>query len=160
MSGQSIEHLIANHWAEPLHADDQEVLAFWRRAIESFEDSNVPRLSPTGQFKHLYDAARQGVVAFNAAHGYRAKGAAGHHQHTFALGAALAPEKLKSAVAGMQVQRGVRHDLEYGAHRTVSEEEVGRVRDTVCRLLNGLADVVRNLRPEIQESVRKLRCSE
>jgi hypothetical protein len=158
MTGQSIEHLIANHWAEPLDADDQEVLGFWRRAIESFEDSTAPRLSATGQFKNLYDAARQGVVAFNAARGYRAKGAAGHHQHTFALGVALAPGTLKSAIAGMQVQRGVRHDLEYGAHRTVSEAEVGRMRETVCVLLNGLGDEIRQTRPVIEDSVQRLRC--
>lgn len=94
MTGQTIEHLVAIHWAEPLHADDAEVLGFWRRAIESYEDSTTPRLSRTGQFKQLYDAARQGVVAFNAAHGYRAKGTSDHHQHTFAVGVALAPPAL------------------------------------------------------------------
>lgn len=133
------------------------MLGFWQRAVESFEDSTAPCLSATGQFKNLYDAARQGVVAFNAARGYRAKGASGHHQHTFALGVALAPEKLRSAIAGMQVQRGVRHELEYGAHRTVSEAEIGRMRDTVCGLLNGLAEEIRQIRPAIKEPVQKLR---
>ncbi|CAA9345659.1 MAG: hypothetical protein AVDCRST_MAG68-3304, partial [uncultured Gemmatimonadetes bacterium] len=110
------EHLIAIRWVEALDADDAEVLGFWRRAVESYGDAATPRVSRTGQFKLLYDAARQGVVAFNAAHGYRALGAANHHQHTFAAGIALAPEALQSAIAGMQVQRGVRHDLEYAAY--------------------------------------------
>lgn len=158
MTGQTIAHLIEIRWAEPLEADDAEVLGFWRRAVESFDDASAPRVSRTGQFKHLYDAARQGVVAFNAAHGFRAKGTSDHHQHTFAVGAALAPEGLKGAIAGMQVQRGVRHDLEYGAHRTISAEEVGQVRGSVCTLLNGLADEVRRIRPGIQQAVRKLRC--
>lgn len=158
MTGASIDHLVANRWAEPLAADDAEVLGLWRRAIESFDDSTAPRLSRTGQFKQLYDAARQGVVAFNAAHGYRAKGTSDHHQHTFAAGVALAPETLKNAIAGMQVQRGVRHDLEYGARRTVSKEEAGTMRASVCALLNGLADEIRTLRPTIKQSIRKLRC--
>lgn len=158
MTGQTIGHMIANHWAEPLDADDAEVLGFWRRAIESYEDSAAPRVSRTGQFKHLYDSARQGVVAFNAAHRFRAKGTADHHQHTFAVGVALASESLKNAIGGMQVQRGVRHDLEYGAHRMVTEEEVGRVRDSVCALLNGLADAIREIRPGLRASVKKLRC--
>ncbi|HEX8360062.1 MAG TPA: hypothetical protein VF613_08145 [Longimicrobium sp.] len=82
MSGPIIEHLVADRWAEALEADDPEVLGFWRRAIESYEDAAAPRVSRTGQFKLLYDAARQGVVAFNAAHGFRALGAANHHRHT------------------------------------------------------------------------------
>lgn len=159
MTGPTIEHLVANHWAESLVADDAEVLGFWRRAIESFEDSTAPRLSRTGQFKQLYDAARQGVVAFNAAHGYRAKGTTDHHQHTFAAGVALAPEQLKSAIAGMQVQRGLRHDLEYGAYRMVSPKEVDDVRESVCALLNGLADEIRRIRPALKQPVKKLRCS-
>ena len=158
MTGQPIDHLVASHWAERLDADDAEVLGLWRRAVESCEDSAAPRVSRTGQFKHLYDAARQGVVAFNAAHGFRAKGTTDHHQHTFAVGVALAPESLRNAVAGMQVQRGVRHDLEYGAHRMVGEEEIGRMRDSVCALLNGLADEIREIRPALKQSVKKLRC--
>jgi hypothetical protein len=158
MTGPSIDQLVANRWAEPLAADDAEVLGLWRRAIESFDDSTTPRLSRTGQFKQLYDAARQGVVAFNAAHGFRAKGTSDHHQHTFAAGVALAPETLKNIIAGMQVQRGVRHDLEYGAHRMVSEEEAGAMRANVCALLNGLADEIRTIRPAIKQSIRKLRC--
>lgn len=142
MSGSPIEQLVANHWAERVEADDEEVLGFWSRALESFADSGVPRLSRAGQFKQLYDAARQGVVAFNAAHGYRARGAGNHHQHTFAAGVALAPEELKGMIGGMQVQRGLRHDLEYGAHREVSEGEVSRVRATVCALLNRLAEEI------------------
>jgi hypothetical protein len=67
MTGPSIEQLVANRWAEPLAADDAEVLGLWHRAIESFDDSTAPRMSRTGQFKQLYDAVRHGVVAFNAA---------------------------------------------------------------------------------------------
>lgn len=160
MTGQSIEHLIAHRWAERLDADDAEVLGYWRRAAESFEDAAVPRLSPTGRFKLLYDAARQGVVAFGAAHGYRALGSGNHHQHTFAVGAALAPGTLKSAIAALQVHRGVRHDLEYGAHRTVSESQVAALRESVCVLLNGLAEEVRRLRPSITASIAGLRCGE
>jgi hypothetical protein len=159
VNGQTIEHLVDNRWVESLEADDSEVLGYWQRAVESFEDASAPRVSRTGQFKLLYDAARQGVVAFNAAHGYRALGAANHHQHTFTAGAALAPEALKGAIAGMQVQRGVRHDLEYGAHRAVSDEQVGALRDSVCALLNGLGDEIRRLRPSLKQPVRKLRCS-
>jgi hypothetical protein len=59
MSGSPIQHLVDNGWAEPLDADDAEVLGYWRRAVESFEDASAPRVSRTGQFKHLYDAARQ-----------------------------------------------------------------------------------------------------
>ncbi len=159
MSGSEIGHLVASRWVEPLEADDAEVLGFWRKALESFDDAAAPRVSRTGQFKLLYDAARQGVVAFNAAHGYRALGAANHHQHTFAAGAALAPEALKKSIAGMQVQRGVRHDLEYGAHRAVSDEQVGTLREGVCALLNGLADEIRRVRPALKQPVKKLRCS-
>ena len=99
MTGPTIEQLIANRWAEAVVADDAEVLGYWRRAIESFVDSTAPRLSRTGQFKQLYDAARQGVVAFNAAHGYRAKGTGDHHQHTFATGVALAPGRCSAGCA-------------------------------------------------------------
>lgn len=93
MTGQTIEHLIANQWVERLEADDAEVLGFCQRAIESFGDAATPRLSRTGQFKLLYDAARQGVVALNGAHGYRARGSANHHEHTFAAGAVLARKR-------------------------------------------------------------------
>lgn len=157
MTGQTIEHLVANHWAEPLDADDEEVLGFWRRAVESLHDAGVPRLSHTGQFKQLYDAARQGVVAFNAAHGYRARGATNHHQHTFAAGVALAPDDLKGVIGGLQVQRGLRHDLEYGAHRTVSGEEVTKFRATVHALLNRLVGEIVRLRPALEQRIDTLR---
>jgi hypothetical protein len=159
MTGQTIEQLVANQWVERLDADDAEVLGFWHRAIESYDDAATPRLSRTGQFKLLYDAARQGVVALNAAHGYRAKGAANHHEHTFAAGTVLAPEALTGSIAAMQTERGVRRDLEYGAHRTVTEAKVGEMRDSVCALLNGLADEIRRLRPALKQPIRKLRCS-
>lgn len=58
----------------------------------------------------------------------------------------------------MQTHRGLRHEVEYSAHGEVSEPEVTRMRATVCELLNGLADEIRRLRPEIKRSVRKLRC--
>lgn len=159
MTGQTIEHLVANQWVERLDADDAEVLGFWQRAIESYEDSATPRLSRTGQFKLLYDAARQGVVALNAAHGYRARGAANHHEHTFAAGAVLAPDPLKNSISALQVERGVRHDLEYAAHRTVTDEKVGNMRESVCALLNGLANEIRRLRPALKQPIKKLRCS-
>jgi hypothetical protein len=159
MSGQRVEQLIANHWAEAVAVDDKEVLGFWQRAIESFEDSTAPRVSRTGQFKHLYDAARQAVVAFNAAHGFRARGTSDHHQHTFSLGVALAPENLGGMIAEMQLQRGVRHNLEYRAHGWVTEEEVRELRDNVCKLLNGLANEIRRIRPAIKQAVKKLRCN-
>ncbi|MGH7483037.1 MAG: hypothetical protein ACRELV_12855 [Longimicrobiales bacterium] len=158
MSGQSIERLVANQWAEHLDADDEEVLGFWKRAVESFSDSTAPRLSRTGQFKQLYDAARQGVVAFAAAHGYRAKGAAGQHQHIFAAGAALAPDELKDAINGLQIQRSIRHDLEYGTQRSVSEEEISDLRRAVCELLNELASEIRRIRPGLLKRVKKLKC--
>lgn len=157
MTGQTIEQLVANHWAEPLQADDLEVLGFWNRALESYADSGAPRMSRTGQFKQLYDAARQGVVAFNAAHGYRAKGTGNHHQHTFAAGGALAPVDLKDPILKMQVYRGVRHDLEYGAARMASEEEVAALRATVRALLNRLAEEIHLLRPALGRQVEKVR---
>ena len=157
MTGQTIEHLVANRWAEALDADDAEVLGFWRRAIESLRGLHGAAREPDRAVEAPV-RRRQGVVAFNAAHGYRAKGTSDHHQHTFAVGVALAPEPLKRAIGGMQVQRGIRHDREYGAHRMVTEEEIGAVRDSVCTLLNGLADEIRQVRPAIKQAVKKLRC--
>ncbi|HEU0016292.1 MAG TPA: hypothetical protein VFQ45_21615 [Longimicrobium sp.] len=160
MTGPTIDQLVANAWAERLAADDEEVLAYWRRAIESFRDAGVPRLSHTGQFKQLYDSARQGVVAFNAAHGYRARGASAHHQHTFACGVALAPPELKGTIAAMQAARSIRHDLEYGGTRTVSAEEIAKLRASISNLLEGLAAEIERIRPKLAgrvESTRRLR---
>lgn len=47
---------------------------------------------------------------------------------------------------------------EYGAQRVVTDEEIGAVRDSVCALLNGLADEIRQVRPAIEHAVKKLRC--
>ncbi|HWK88816.1 MAG TPA: hypothetical protein VNP72_02440 [Longimicrobium sp.] len=156
MSAASIDQLVANQWAERLEADDEEVLGYWRRAVESFEDAGALRLSHTGQYKQLYDAARQAVVAFNAAHGYRARGASAHHQHTFAAGVALAPAELRSPIAAMQAARSVRHDLEYGGTRTLSGDEITKMRDSVSVLLNGLAGEIRRLRPALKERVKNV----
>lgn len=95
MSDPALARLLADGWVEEIAADDAEVLGFWRRAVESYEDATVARLSRRGQFKLLYDAARQGVVTLLASHGYRARGATAHHQRTFAAGVALAPEALR-----------------------------------------------------------------
>jgi hypothetical protein len=159
MTGQSVHHLVANRWAEPLRADDAEILGLWSRAAESFEDAAAPGLSPTGCFKLLYDAARQGVVAFAAAHGYRALGAGNHHQHAFALGATLAPEPLRSPIAALQVQRGVRHDLEYGARRTVSPAQVDAFRADVLALLASLAEETRGVRPGLAPQLPRFTCA-
>lgn len=41
----------------------------------------------------------------------------------------------------------------------VTEAKVSEMRDSVCALLNGLADEIRRLRPGLKQPIQKLRCS-
>lgn len=154
MSNRVIDRLVEGRFLERVVVDDREVAGLWARALESYQDSEAPRLSRTGIFKQLYDAGRQAVATLVAAHGYRTRGAAGHHQSTFAAGAALAPEELSSLIKQLELFRGRRHDLEYSAFGEVSGPEVAEMRELVRAVINEAVLPLRTLRPELGERVK------
>lgn len=153
MSNRVIDRLVEGRFLEAVTVDEREVAGLWARALESYHDSEAPRLSRTGAFKQLYDAGRQAVATFVVAHGYRTRGAAGHHQTTFAAGAALAPDELSGLVKRLELMRGRRHDLEYSAFGEVSGEEVAEMRELVRSVINEAVGPLRTLRPALGERV-------
>lgn len=156
MTAPAIARLLEGRFLETVEIDDQEVAGLWARALESYRDSEAPRLSRTGAFKQLYDAGRQAVTALVAAHGFRARGTAGHHQSTFAAGAALAPEELARLIRRLELSRGVRHELEYSAFGEASVEEVEELRELVRSTINETASQLRALRPAVRQRIGKL----
>lgn len=157
MSQSAIERLLESRMIEEVHADDDEVAALWKKTIESYRDSEVRGISKDGVFKLLYDAGRQAATAFVAAHGYRAKGALGHHHSVLAAGAALASGAHADLFKQMDLQRGRRHEIEYSAYSELEAAEIAELRVLVRSLINETATALRAIRPNIRQRIRKLR---
>ncbi|HUF50216.1 MAG TPA: hypothetical protein VMN60_05250 [Longimicrobiales bacterium] len=157
MNRSAIERLLESRMIEAIQADDDEVVGLWRKAIESCGDSEVGGMSRDGVFKLLYDAGRQAATAFVAAHGYRAKGASGHHHSVLAAAAALASESHADFFKQMDLQRGRRHEIEYSAYSEIDAEDIEELRGLVRSLINETAAALRKVRPSIKQRIRKVR---
>jgi hypothetical protein len=153
----AVERLLESRMIEEVQADDDEVTGLWRKAIESYGDSEARGISKDGAFKLLYDAGRQAATAFVAAHGYRAKGGLGHHHSVLAAAAALASGSHADLFMQMDLQRGRRHEIEYSAYSEIDAEEIDELRGLVRSLINETAASLREVRPEIKQRIRKVR---
>jgi hypothetical protein len=157
MNRSAIERLLEGRMIEMVQADDDEVAALWRKAIESYGDSEIRGMSKDGVFKLLYDAGRQAATAFVAAHGYRARGTSGHHHSVLAAAAALASESHSDLFKQMDLQRGRRHEIEYSAYSEIRTEDLEEARGLVRSLINETAAALRMVRPNVRQRIRKLR---
>ena len=157
MSQNAIERLLESRMIEEVHADDDEVAGLWRKALESYGDSEVRGMSKDGVFKLLYDAGRQAATAFVTAHGYRAKGTAGHHHSVLAAAAALASESHADLFKQMDLQRGRRHEIEYSAYSEIDAKDIDELRGLVRSLINETAASLREVRPSIRKRIREIR---
>lgn len=153
----ALERMLESRMIEEVHADDDEISALWHKAIESYRDSAARGISRDGAFKLLYDAGRQAATAIVTAHGYRAKGALGHHYSVLAAGAALAHGDHADLFKQMDLERGRRHEIEYSAYSEIDNKDIEQFRDLVRSLINETASALRGIRPNIRQRIHKVR---
>ena len=100
----------------------QEIARFLASARTSLADASIPALSPSGRFKHAYDAAHALALCALRAHGLRPASVPGHRAVVFeALEASVAAErKLWATLVRYHTRR---NKSEYEGLATVSDAE-------------------------------------
>jgi len=66
-----------------------ELVAVWKKAVESAQDAELPAMSLDGALRSAYDAGHLACLALLASHGLRPGGGPGHHEMAFAGAAAV-----------------------------------------------------------------------
>ncbi len=144
--------------AEARPADDDEVAAFWGKAVIAYADARLASASLDARLVRAYDAGRIAATAIVRAGGYRPRGGEGHHFVTFDLAGALATDPaLRSALDAMNGLRTHRHALEYEPEDDVDGAVVEEAVRAATLIINAGADHLHALRPGARARFKKVR---
>ncbi len=154
----TIERHIESGRAETRPAGDDEVAAFWGKAVVAYADARLASASLDARLVRAYDAGRIAATAIVRAGGYRPRGGEGHHFVTFDLARALVTEpELRSALDAMNGLRTHRHALEYEPEDDVDQAVVEEAASAAAIIINTGADHLRVLRPDARARFKKVR---
>jgi hypothetical protein len=91
---------------------DEEVAAFWQKAVVAYDDARLAGSSLEARFLRAYDAGRIAAFAIVRSAGYRTRGGDGHHYVTFDVARSLVDDPdLRRALDEMSAIRSLRHDV-------------------------------------------------
>ncbi|HEX8208925.1 MAG TPA: hypothetical protein VF584_01965 [Longimicrobium sp.] len=144
--------------AEARVAGDDEVAAFWGKAVVAYADARLASASLDARLVRAYDAGRIAATAIVRAGGYRPRGGEGHHFVTFDLAGALVTDPaLRTALDAMNGLRTHRHALEYEPEDDVDRAVVDEAVNAATIIINAGADHLRALRPGARARFKKVR---
>lgn len=146
-----IQAMVDGRELEPLPAEDREVAARWRKAVQTHADSRKD-LSPDSVLTLRYQAGLQAATAILRAAGYRVRAsAAGHHRLTFEALRALGINRLSPLGREMNDLRRRRHHAvyEWDDDEGASGMDPERLDEVVSRILQLGHDWLRDRRPSI-----------
>lgn len=145
-----IQAMVDSRELEPLPAEDREVAARWRKAVQTYADSQKD-LSPDSVITLRYQAGLQAATAILRAAGYRVRmSATGHHRLTFEALRALGIDNLSPLGREMNDLRRRRHHAIYEwDDESAAGMEPERLDEIVSRILQLGYDWLRNQRPSI-----------
>jgi len=144
--------------AEARPAADDEVAAFWGKAVVAHADARLASASLDARLVRAYDAGRIAATAIVRAGGYRTRGGEGHHFVTFDLAGALVKDPaLRSALDAMNGMRTHRHALEYEPEDDVDRAVVEEAVSAATTIINAGADHLRAMRPAARGRFKKVR---
>lgn len=104
---------------EDAEAPDREVVARWRKAVETYRDAGKD-LGADSRLTLYYQAGLQAATALIRAAGFRVLGS-DHHRHTFEAVRALDAGELSRVAREMNAFRRARHQVIYDWDDTPSE---------------------------------------
>jgi hypothetical protein len=78
----NLQNWVANGSLRQQQTSAQEIQGIWSVVICDLHDAEVPGMSPDGQFRNAYSAARQLCKLMLRAEGYRTAGGTGEHRLT------------------------------------------------------------------------------
>jgi hypothetical protein len=113
VTSHRIRRLLADRDLEELAAADEEVAAYWRKALRAYGDSLVPGLSPQGAFNAAYEAALDAATALVREAGYRVQSRSRHHWAAFYALQGLGDAELEGFGAELDASRSGRHQNVY-----------------------------------------------
>jgi hypothetical protein len=135
-------------------ANDNDVVAYWSKAIRAFEDARHVGTSPESRLLRAYDAGRLAALAMIRAAGYRPRGAERHHYVTFDVARSIASTReLADALLGIDELRSVRHAVEYEPEDDVDVETVTHAIEAARRVINLGAKHLRAARPDAAKRI-------
>jgi hypothetical protein len=139
-------------------SDDDEVSAFWRKAVVAYEDSRLAGSSLDNRLVRAYDAGRIAAFAIVRSAGYRTRGGEGHHYVTFDAARGLVGDpELRHALDEMSGVRALRHAVEYEPDDDVDVETVTTAAAIAARIINGGAQHLRSRHPAVSARFKKVR---
>lgn len=148
------QHLEARRLEERPAADD-EVLGFWRKALQAYGDARNASASLENRFLRAYDAGRIAALSIVRAAGYRAKGSESHHFVTFDVARSLVEDAgLASALNEMNGLRTLRHAVEYEPEDEMDVEPVAAAVRVAEKVINLGAKHLRGVRPSLGRRIR------
>jgi hypothetical protein len=110
----TVQNHLASRRLEERPAQDDEVLGFWRKALQAYGDARNASSSLESRFLRAYDAGRIAALAIVRAAGYRTRGAESHHYVTLDVARSLVSDpELAAALNELNVIRNLRHAVEY-----------------------------------------------
>jgi hypothetical protein len=154
----TIDRYRADGRLEERPAADDEVLGFWRKALEAYEDARNASSSRDNRFLRAYDACRIAAYALVRAAGYRVKSGEGHHYITFDVARSLAIEaQLATALFEANGLRTLRHEVEYDYEDEVDAEVVAKAGHVAERVINLGAKHLRAARASLGKRVKMVK---
>jgi hypothetical protein len=73
ISNATVRRYLESGMLEVRASDDDEVAAFWRKAVMAYDDSRLASSSPESRLLRAYDAGRIAAFAIVRSAGYRTK---------------------------------------------------------------------------------------
>lgn len=154
----TIRRYLESGMLEPRTPDDDEVSAFWRKALVAYDDARLAGSSLDNRLVRAYDAGRIAAFAIVRSAGYRTRGGEGHHYVTFDVARSLADDPdLCHALDEMSGVRAIRHAIEYEPEDDVDAEAVAVATAVAARIINGGAAQLRARHPEVSARFKKVR---
>jgi hypothetical protein len=154
----TIQNHLASRSLEERVANDNEVVAYWSKAIRAFEDARHVGTSPESRLLRAYDAGRLAALALIRAAGYRPRGSERHHYVTFDVARSIASTReLADALLGIDELRSVRHAVEYEPEDDVDAGTVSRAIEAARRVINLGAKHLRAARPDAAKRIHMVK---
>ncbi|HEX5436639.1 MAG TPA: hypothetical protein VFW98_05750 [Gemmatimonadaceae bacterium] len=110
---ENIRFLIDGHRIKEQEFAQADIVAVWRKAVESAHDATLPGLSIDSAIRLAYDAGHLAALALLAVHGLKPSSGQGHHEIAFHAAAALGGKPLEDLVADSEEIRGLRKGSMY-----------------------------------------------
>ena len=157
-SNATIRRHVDSGTLEVRASDDDEVAAFWRKALVAYADARLARSSLEARLLRAYDAGRIAAFAIVRSAGYRTRGGEGHHYATFDVARSLVDDSdLRHALDEMSGIRTLRHAVEYEPEEEIDPKSVATAVEVAARIINGGARQLREAHPAAKARIGKVR---